>query len=314
MKLIFLTGRHAGRSELLAPSGTVIGRAPDCTIALEDDGISRHHCRISLIEGQWVIEDLGSLNGVAVNGMKTSGVRVLRAGDRISLLETTLQLAEEGAEMPVPGTPRPPEAPAAGGIPKFEAALPDAAMAAEAAKAKLKVASPAELPRPLAGDILPDAATNRPPALHLAAQHTAAHPPPAATPRSALPWVRLLLLGIVVLLLAVLVYLLRQPFPSLETGVPATPSGKGPEVWTARPLGSEAVRYVIVPVPAGASMKFIPEGRPLEAVAVPAEVGRIQSFSAEKGRLEILQPGNLNPIVVELDPGTPAPAPKPAAP
>ncbi len=68
----------------VSPGGTVVGRSRDCDVVLEDPDVSRHHARIALAEdGTWLVEDLGSTNGVAVNGARIQGSSVLASGDRV---------------------------------------------------------------------------------------------------------------------------------------------------------------------------------------------------------------------------------------
>lgn len=51
----------------------VIGRAPDCGIVLAHDSVSRHHARLARDgQGAWVIEDLGSKNGLRIDGLATA--------------------------------------------------------------------------------------------------------------------------------------------------------------------------------------------------------------------------------------------------
>lgn len=57
------------RSVLLAEPGEyLIGRDPDCRIALDDDRVSRRHASLTAAAGTWRIADLGSKNGTGVNG------------------------------------------------------------------------------------------------------------------------------------------------------------------------------------------------------------------------------------------------------
>lgn len=71
----------------------VIGRAPSCRVRIDHPAISRRHARI-LVEGDRVeIEDLGSRNGVFVNGDRIQARRPLEVGDRVSLGNTEFQLA-----------------------------------------------------------------------------------------------------------------------------------------------------------------------------------------------------------------------------
>lgn len=46
----------------------LIGRAPDCDLPIDDSRLSRHHAVISEEDGVWSIVDLGSKNGVMVDG------------------------------------------------------------------------------------------------------------------------------------------------------------------------------------------------------------------------------------------------------
>lgn len=51
------------RSLILMEGANVIGRAPDATISIEARGVSRHHARIVVSQGEATLEDLGSKNG-----------------------------------------------------------------------------------------------------------------------------------------------------------------------------------------------------------------------------------------------------------
>ena len=46
---------------------TTIGRSPDCEIFLDDVTVSRKHAVLTQRDGQFFIEDLGSLNGTFLN-------------------------------------------------------------------------------------------------------------------------------------------------------------------------------------------------------------------------------------------------------
>jgi hypothetical protein len=77
-----------GRRLLLPPGGGVVGRSRDCDVVLDDSGISRHHAEIRPTPDGWEIEDLGSTNGVIVNGLEVRGREPLRGGDRIEFGST----------------------------------------------------------------------------------------------------------------------------------------------------------------------------------------------------------------------------------
>jgi FHA domain len=69
----------------------VVGRGPQCDIGLDDETVSRRHARLVLRDGIWTIEDLGSLNGTAVNGTIV-GRAALRPGDRVLLGRQALEI------------------------------------------------------------------------------------------------------------------------------------------------------------------------------------------------------------------------------
>jgi hypothetical protein len=73
----------------LTHSVTVIGRAAEADLRLNDPGVSRRHAEIRYENGVFLVVDLGSTNGVRVNDAPTSR-RQLSPGDRIELGSTTL--------------------------------------------------------------------------------------------------------------------------------------------------------------------------------------------------------------------------------
>jgi hypothetical protein len=80
----------AGRRLIVPPTGGTIGRSRDCDIVLEDSGISRRHAEIRPGAGSWTLADLGSTNGVRVNGRRLEGAQPLSAGDRVELGSTEM--------------------------------------------------------------------------------------------------------------------------------------------------------------------------------------------------------------------------------
>jgi len=81
----------SGRRMLVPPRGATIGRSRDCDIVLQDAGVSRRHAELRPREAEgWTIEDLGSTNGVRVNGRAIAGQHELSAGDRIGVGSTEL--------------------------------------------------------------------------------------------------------------------------------------------------------------------------------------------------------------------------------
>jgi pSer/pThr/pTyr-binding forkhead associated (FHA) protein len=69
-----------------------IGRDPGCTVMIEGDSfVSQRHARIYVLDGQPMVEDLGSTNGSFHNGNRLSGSRLLQQGDRVQVGYTVLE-------------------------------------------------------------------------------------------------------------------------------------------------------------------------------------------------------------------------------
>lgn len=124
-----------------------LGRHPTNSIQLLDKIVSKEHCIIERRGAQFVLRDLGSLNGTYVNGERVNGERPLRHGDEIALGSTrarldenpmvTGQIAQSQATPagpsspshrvpPGPGTARGPMA-SSPGVPLASAAVPSTA-------------------------------------------------------------------------------------------------------------------------------------------------------------------------------------------
>jgi CheY-like chemotaxis protein len=63
----------------------VVGRHPDCDYRINNPLISRHHCTLSLRDGQVWVEDLQSHNGTHLNGEPLRRARPLGDGDVLDL-------------------------------------------------------------------------------------------------------------------------------------------------------------------------------------------------------------------------------------
>jgi hypothetical protein len=102
--------RSPGAAEraVALPAELTVGRGPEAGLVLADGGASRLHARIRLAEdGAAAVEDLGSKNGLTLNGRALpAGPAALRAGDELRVGATLLRF-----EDPL-STPADPEAPA----------------------------------------------------------------------------------------------------------------------------------------------------------------------------------------------------------
>ena len=77
--------RIGGRTELLGSGGAVLGRSREADVVLDDANVSRKHAEIRPSGGSWTVRDLGSTNGVKVNGRRIDGAQSLKSGDVIEL-------------------------------------------------------------------------------------------------------------------------------------------------------------------------------------------------------------------------------------
>ena len=73
--------RHRGQELLLTEGTYLIGRDASCHILLDDAKVSRRHARINVRGEQVSIDDLGSMNGLYVNGVRLTGSQPLFDGD-----------------------------------------------------------------------------------------------------------------------------------------------------------------------------------------------------------------------------------------
>jgi pSer/pThr/pTyr-binding forkhead associated (FHA) protein len=91
-KLVVVAGTLAGTSINLGDAPVTIGRANDSTLVLTDDYASNRHARISLQDGMWLVEDLGSTNGTYLGQRKLDGPVPLDMGVAVRIGKTVLEL------------------------------------------------------------------------------------------------------------------------------------------------------------------------------------------------------------------------------
>jgi len=73
----------------------VIGRDADCDVVLSAGQVSGKHCELRHEDGRWQVVDLGSKNGVLVNGKLVKNAP-LRTGDRLSIAHYVLFQFQSG--------------------------------------------------------------------------------------------------------------------------------------------------------------------------------------------------------------------------
>jgi hypothetical protein len=69
----------------------VVGRHPQCDARLDSLRVSRHHCCMTQDHGEVIVRDLGSTNGIRINGQRVEFGR-LRMGDELSIAHIRYRL------------------------------------------------------------------------------------------------------------------------------------------------------------------------------------------------------------------------------
>ena len=73
-----------GQTILLDKPVVLIGRHEECDLQLNSRKVSRKHCCIAQVRDYLVVRDLGSTNGIRINGVRLAE-GVLRAGDELTI-------------------------------------------------------------------------------------------------------------------------------------------------------------------------------------------------------------------------------------
>ncbi|GMA33113.1 FHA domain-containing protein FhaB/FipA [Litorihabitans aurantiacus] len=90
--LVVRAGPLAGTTLNLRSSAVLIGRAPSCTLVLDDDYTSGRHARIFPHDGRWFVEDLGSTNGTWLGEHRVGDPEPLEIGRQLKVGQTLVEL------------------------------------------------------------------------------------------------------------------------------------------------------------------------------------------------------------------------------
>ncbi|HEY6881845.1 MAG TPA: adenylate/guanylate cyclase domain-containing protein [Polyangiales bacterium] len=130
-----------GQKEWVLEAHNSVGRHPNNTVQVLDRIVSKEHCHIDLVNGRYVLRDLGSLNGTYVNGERVHE-RPLFTGDEITMGSTRIIVHVDYGrdEPPTPGRvsspefkPAPPTLPESAGRPSQATPVAPAVMQAQPA-------------------------------------------------------------------------------------------------------------------------------------------------------------------------------------
>ena len=88
----------AGRPDILVDRVLlVVGRHPGCDTRLPSSQVSRWHCCLTEVDGEVWVRDLGSTNGIWINGRRVNSGR-LRSGDVLAIAHICYRLEESQAD------------------------------------------------------------------------------------------------------------------------------------------------------------------------------------------------------------------------
>lgn len=90
--LVVVEGPLTGTVIPLGAADVTIGRAPSSTLVLDDDYASNAHARLSLVNGAWVVQDLGSTNGTWIDRQRITTPTPLSVGHQLKVGRTVLEL------------------------------------------------------------------------------------------------------------------------------------------------------------------------------------------------------------------------------
>src|SRR3954452_1832044 len=82
----------------------LIGRHPECDVRIDLAKISRRHCCLALAYDRVMIRDLGSRNGLRVNGLLVEEAQ-LRGGDEVAIGPILYRVEQDAPPPPPPPPP-----------------------------------------------------------------------------------------------------------------------------------------------------------------------------------------------------------------
>ncbi|MCL0099710.1 FHA domain-containing protein, partial [Dehalococcoidia bacterium] len=104
-ELKFRSGPRNGETMEVRAGTLTMGRSPDNDIVIDDPSVSRKHARLTSKNGQYYIEDLGSMNGTKVNGEKVERGQV-DTGTSLILGSVEVVLGKNETSLPEPKSNR----------------------------------------------------------------------------------------------------------------------------------------------------------------------------------------------------------------
>lgn len=91
-----LIPRSGGSPIVIDKPILLIGRQPNCDIVIQSSSkVSRRHCCFAQVNGRYLVRDLGSMNGVRVNGSRIDSECTLQSGDEVALGDVYFEFQSE---------------------------------------------------------------------------------------------------------------------------------------------------------------------------------------------------------------------------
>ncbi len=91
-RLVVTEGPLRGTTLPLTSSAILVGRAPSCTLVLDDDYSSSRHARLYPEGGRWFVEDLGSTNGTFLGSARVDHPMPVDPGAPVRVGKSVLEL------------------------------------------------------------------------------------------------------------------------------------------------------------------------------------------------------------------------------
>ena len=89
---LLLTDNYGQIYKIITPS-VQIGSSPQCTIILDESGVSDVHAELHLQDNSWLLQDVTGENSISINGEKIQTTYKLTNGDVISIGSAILRVA-----------------------------------------------------------------------------------------------------------------------------------------------------------------------------------------------------------------------------
>lgn len=104
---VYLVSNDEGDRVPIDKAVVFIGRHPECDIVLtRSRKVSRKHCCVAQVNNTFFVRDLGSMNGVRLNGQRVQRQAELKIGDELAIGDVHYVLTVEAGQTRRPTSPK----------------------------------------------------------------------------------------------------------------------------------------------------------------------------------------------------------------